>query len=62
MLHIGWMKKSFNVSGEVLCGKVSFFFWFWKLELHNGHYGVFGNSQKLVEAKNFISQQCVIDF
>jgi hypothetical protein len=45
----------------VLCGKVSFFFRIWRLWLQNGDHGVLGNSQRLVEAKNFVSLQCFID-
>ena len=51
MLHVGWTKLSFDVHGEVLCGKVSSFFQIWRLRLHNGDPGVFGNLQKLVAAK-----------
>ena len=25
MLHVGWMRHSFNVCGRMLCGKVSFY-------------------------------------
>ena len=45
----------------VFCGKVSFFFRLWRLWLQNGDHSVFGNSQRLVENKNFVSLQCFID-
>ena len=45
----------------VLCGKVSFFFRLWRLWLQHRDHGVLGNSQKLVEAKNFVSLQCFLD-
>ena len=55
------MKNSFDVHGEVLCGNIYLFFWIWRPWLLNEDHGVFGNLQKLVEARFFVSQQRVLD-
>ena len=58
---LGFQFSSRFCSRIVLCGKVSFFFRIWRLWFQNGDHGVLGNSQKLVEAKKFVSLHYFLD-